>query len=286
MPPAPHRRFRPACTRILALLLLLATVSLTGCSTFSGMFSAFSFGDDEEPVSLPPETLIVQGMDAYNVGDYSEAIKNFKTILDEYPFSSQAMLAELKAADAHFYNKQYPEAKALYKQFEERHPTNEAIPYVLFQIGMCDYRRTDRIDRDVSGPTEAIKAFTRLLNAYPDSPYAKEARTKIQDCKEFIVNHEYMVAVFYVRTERYNEAKHRLKHLLAMYPDSSLAPQAQALLKQLEADSPPVWGMNQWLPEFMTKAPADRRKEREEQEGKEGPADQRQQDIGPETGQK
>ena len=116
---------------LLLTLLVVAATTMSGCSTFSGMFSAFSFGEDEDPKSLPPETLIVQGMDAYNVGDYGEAIKNFKLILDEHPFSSQAMLAELKAADAHYYNKQYAEAKVLYKAFEERHPTNEAIPYVL-----------------------------------------------------------------------------------------------------------------------------------------------------------
>jgi outer membrane protein assembly factor BamD len=247
--------------RLLLALLVVTATTLSGCSTFSGMFNKFSIGEEEDPKSLPPETLIVQGMDAYNVGNYSDAIKNFKLILDEHPFSAQAMLAELKAADANYYNKQYAEAKTLYKAFEERHPTNEAIPYVLFQIGMCDYTRSDRIDRDISGPQEAIKSFTRLINAYPQSPYAKEAKTKINDCKEFIVNHEYLVAVFYVRTARYDEAKHRLKYLLARYPDSNLAPQAKGLLEHLEAGNKPTWGMNRWLPEFMTKAPADRKEE-------------------------
>lgn len=254
------RSFHGSKHRMLILALLMAA-TLSGCSTFDGMFSKFSIGEEEDPKSLPPETLIVQGMDAYDVGNYSDAIKNFKIILDEHPFSAQAMLAELKAADAHYYNKQYVEAKALYKTFEERHPTNEAIPYVMFQIGMCDYSRSDRIDRDVSGPQEAIKSFTRLINAYPQSPYAKEAKAKIIDSKEFLVNHEYMVAVFYVRTDRHEEAKHRLKYLLAMYPDSNMAPQAKALLEQLEKGQSPEWGMNRWLPEFMTKAPSDRKEE-------------------------
>jgi len=246
---------------LLCALLLVTATTLSGCSTFSGMFSKFSIGEEDDPKSLPPETLIVQGMDAFNVGDYGEANKNFKLILDEHPFSEQAMLAELKSADAHYYNKQYAEAKTLYKAFEEHHPTNEAIPYVLFQIGMCDYNRSDRIDRDISGPQEAIKSFTRLINAYPQSPYAKEAKTRIKDATEFLVNHEYLVAVFYVRTARYDEAKHRLKYLLARYPDSNLAPQAKALLDHLEAGNKPTWGMNRWLPEFMTKAPADRKEE-------------------------
>jgi len=249
-----------SCKRFL-LVLLLTTTLLSGCSTFKGMFSSFSFGEADDPKSLPPETLIVQGMDAYNVGNYSDAIKAFKTILDEHPFSSQAMLAELKTADAHYYDKKYTEAKSLYKIFEEHHPTNEATPYVMFQIGMCDFSRTDRIDRDISGPQDAIKSFTRLLHAYPQSPYAKEAKARIKDAKDFLVNHEYLVAIFYIRTNHYEEAKHRLKYLLAVYPDSSMAPQAKALLGQLQAGNPPSWGMRKWLPEFMTTAPADRKEE-------------------------
>ncbi len=243
-------------------LLVVAASALSGCSSLSSMFSKFSIGEDDSPKSLPPETLIVQGMDAYNVGNYGDANKQFKVILDEHPFSAQAVLAELKSADANYYNKQYAEAKTLYKAFEERHPTNEAIPYVLFQIGMCDYGRSDRIDRDIAGPKEAIKSFTRLINAYPGSPYAKEAKTKIKDSREFLVNHEYMVAVFYVRTDRNDEAKYRLKYLLAAYPDSNLAPQTKALLGQLEAGNPPSWGMGRWLPEFMIKAPEDRKENR------------------------
>ena len=246
-------------TRIGLLPVLVLTASLlAGCSAFDGMFSAFRFGEDEDPKSLPPETLIVQGMDAYDVGDYSTAIKSFKAILDEHPFSAQAMLAELKTADAHYYNKQYPEAKIQYKAFEERHPTNEAMPYVLFQIGMCDFMRSDRIDRDSSGVQDAIKSFNRLIQAYPQSPYSKEARVRLQEAKEFIANHEYFVADFYVRMEKYAEAQHRLKYILAMHPESSVAPQAKALLDKLESGTPPTTGMRKWLPDFMTTAPAER----------------------------
>lgn len=263
MSPSRNSSSHHAAPRVALTLLLILATMLSGCSTFSGMFNKLTFGEEDDPKSLPPEELIVQGMDAYNTGNYGEAIKHFKVILDEHPFSAQAMLAELKSADAHYYNKQYAEAKVLYKTFEERHPTNEAMPYVLFQIGMCDYSRTDRIDRDVSGPLEAIKSFNRLVNAYPQSPYAKEAKTRIKDAMEFLVNHEYMVAIFYVRTARYDEAKHRLKYLLARYPDSTLAPKAKDLLAHLEAGNKPEWGMNRWLPEFMTKAPSDRKEAKE-----------------------
>ncbi len=261
-------------SRLFLICLLLLPLTLSGCS----MFSKITWGSsDDEDKPLSADALLNKGMDAYSIGDYGEALKNFKLILDEHPFSPQAMLAELKAADSNYYNKQYPEAKVLYKAFEEHHPTNEAVPYVMFQIGMCDYKRSDRIDRDISGPQDAIKDFTRLINAYPQSPYTKDAKTKISECKEFIINHEYMVAVFYVRTERYQEAQHRLEYMLSMYPESVLAPKARKLLALLKSGEHPAWGMNRWLPEFMVKTPEERQNDtkdnnasmdRENQEGR------------------
>jgi len=216
------------------------------------MFDSLTFGsgNEEQPEQEAAESLILAGMDAYNVGDYYEALQAFNKILDQYPFSSQAVLAELKAADSHFYKEEYVEAKVLYKEFADRHPTNEAIPYVMFQVGMCDFRRTDRIDRDISGAQEAIQEFSKLLRAYPDSPYSREAKAHIAAAKDFLVNHEYFVAVFYVRTEKYKQAQHRLDYLIHMYPEAAIIPKAKALQARLKAGDPPRWGLRSWLPEL------------------------------------
>ncbi len=236
-----------------ALYIILITVclSLTGCTTMKDMFSSWSFGsDEEEDIIELAETLAINGMDDYNVGNYADALKSFQQIMDLYPFSPHAMLAELKAADCHYYNDEFLEAKVLYKEFEERHPTNEAIPYVMFQAGMCDFSRTGRIDRDIKGAHDAIQSFTRLLRVHPNSPYTREAKARVRAAQEFIVNHEYFVAVFYVRTKKYEQAQHRLKYIIAMYPESAIIPRAEELAARLEAGKPPRWGLDKWLPDL------------------------------------
>ena len=243
-----------AARTVLFLLLIAGCASLSGCASMKNMFSMFSFGSGEDvpeqEIFEPADTLATSGMEAYDRGNYTEALQAFDEILNRYPFSPQAMLAELKAADCHYYKKEYLEAKTLYKEFEERHPTNEAIPYVMFQIGMCDFSRIGRIDRDISSAQEAIQSFSRLLRAAPDSPYTSEAKARIRAANDFLVNHEYFVAVFYVRTKKYEQAQHRLKYILAMYPEASIIPKAKALLAKLDAGEPPRWGLSRWMPEM------------------------------------
>ncbi|NOX81344.1 MAG: outer membrane protein assembly factor BamD [Deltaproteobacteria bacterium] len=230
---------------VLFSLMLVLILSLAGCASMKELF-----GSGNTTIQKSAASLAVEAMDEFNVGKYYNALKDFQEILDRYPFSPQAMLAELKAADCHYYQDEFLEAKTLYQEFENRHPTNEAIPYVMFQIGMCDFNRIDRIDRDTSGARDAIQSFSRLLRAYPDSPYTDEAKARIKAAREFLVNHEYFVAIFYVRTKQYQEAAHRLKYLLATYPDSTIAPKARALLARIEAGNPPKMGLSRWLPDL------------------------------------
>lgn len=243
-------KFSPALSVLLLSLLILSLSP--GCSKIKDTFRL----SEKAEVHLPAEQLIIKGMEEFNVGKYFLAIDYFNEILDRYPFSPQAPLAELKAADSSYYMERYAEALVLYNEFEERHPTNEAISYVMYQKAMCSYERIDRIDRDISGAVESIQAFQELLRAYPKSPYTEEAQARVKAANEFLVQHEFNVVKFYLRTEKYRPATVRLRYILAMYPDSAIAPDAREILDLIEAGTPPKSGFGSWfkdlsLPDWM-----------------------------------
>lgn len=227
-----------------ALVALLFSTISPGCTKVQDMFG---IGDEKADVYLPAEQLIIKGMDEFNVGKYYLAIDYFNEIIDRYPFSPQAPLAELKAADCNYYEGKYLEALVLYQEFEDRHPTNEAIPYVMYQKGMCGYNQLDRIDRDTTGAYESIQAFRELLRAYPDSPYSDEAKARIKAANEFLVNHEFHVVKFYLRTKKYSQAETRLNYIIANYPDAKIAPRAQEMLDLIQAGTPPASGWGEWF---------------------------------------
>jgi outer membrane protein assembly factor BamD len=230
--PKQNRRIFQTC--VLALAMMTAATGLSGCASLETMGGWLGFGS--KPATENPEALAMEGMADFNRGKYSAALKRFVEIKDRFPFSEVALLAELKAADANYHMGRFSEARILYEEFEANHPTNEAVPYVLFQTGMCYYEQIGTADRDPGNAQNAVQAFERLNRSFPQAPYFVEASARIRAARDFLAQHEFSVATFYIRTEEDKQAQGRLEYLLATYPEAGVTPKAAELLAQLKSD--------------------------------------------------
>lgn len=191
------------------------------------------FGND--PKEKPALELIQDGIEAYDGGNYRDSIKNFEQLKDWYPFSKYAILAELKIADAHYQLAQYAEAIQGYEEFEQLHPRNEAIPYVIYQIGRSYYDQIDSIDRDQTPAQKALEVFRRLVRQYPNDPYAARSQTHISKCLQNLAGHEFYVGQFYYRGKHYPAALKRFMAVVSKYPDVGLHYRALKYIAQCES---------------------------------------------------
>lgn len=123
---------------VLSLLILAFT---PGCSFFSS---------NKSDVEKSAQELATEGTREFKDNNYKNAIKSFTTLRDWYPFSKYAILAELKIADAHYKLEAYEEAIIEYQEFENLHPKNDAIAYIIYNTGMCWYNQIASIDKDRS----------------------------------------------------------------------------------------------------------------------------------------
>jgi outer membrane protein assembly factor BamD len=216
----------------LSPLCLVGIFLLIGCA---GM------GAREEK---PANELIQDGITRFDKGDYRKAIEAFEQLKDWYPFSKYAILAELRIADAHFFLDEYADAVIAYEEFEQLHPRNEAIPYVIYQIGKCHFNQIDTIDRDQTPAEKALAAFQRLIKQYPDTPLSRLARGHIDTCLKSLAGHEFYVGLFYYRARHYEAALGRFQALITRYPDVGIHQKAlpyiancQALIREQPASA-------------------------------------------------
>ena len=193
---------------------------ISGCALF----------EDSRRMEKTAEQLAAEGASAFMREDYKDAVKAYTDLKDWYPFSRYAILAELKIADAHFHLKEYEQAVIAYEQFENMHPRNEAVPYVIYQIGMCWFNRIDTVDRDITPAKNALAQFKKLTEQFPDSEYARKAPDLINTCIDKIAGHELYVAQFYMKTGQYQAALKRFEYIVEFYPGTE---HSQAALNQI-----------------------------------------------------
>ena len=101
-------------------------------SVFALMISLSGCASRDPDIDKPAHELARNGMDEFEDEDNKRAIELFEKLRDWYPFSKYVKLAELKIADGHYHLEEYEDAIFAYEEFEELHPKNEAIPYVIY----------------------------------------------------------------------------------------------------------------------------------------------------------
>jgi outer membrane protein assembly factor BamD len=224
-------------SRLSVMAVLIALLS-TGCSTiketaadFKTSFVNLFWGAEE---NLTAEELAINGMDQFENGNYYKAVEHFQRLKDIYPFSRYAMLAELKLGDAHYRLEQYEDALFAYEEFEKLHPRNEAIPYVIYQIGRCHFDRVSTPDRDQTEARKALEAFTRLQKQYPNDPYSRSAAEHMVACYKSLSGHEFIVGEFYFKSKHFKAALTRFRTVVSDYPDVGYHQPALSLIAACE----------------------------------------------------
>jgi outer membrane protein assembly factor BamD len=165
----------------------------------------------------------------FHTRKYDEAIESFQDVIDNYPYSEYAVLAELKIADAYFEQEKYEEALSYYRDFADLHPDHEQVPYTIYRSALCFYEQSHGPSRDQTATEQSLAHFDRLLERYPYSTHAPEAEVMWRELRERLARHSMMIGDFYMDREEYQSAADRFRSVLNEYPGLGL--DAQALYK-------------------------------------------------------
>ena len=198
--------------RVLVLFLVIAIAA--GCAA------------RKEPPEPTAEENYLAGMEKFDKKDYRDAIPHFQKILENYPFSFYAIQAELKIAESYFLDKKYVEALVHLQRFQELHPTNENIPYVLWMKAVSYSEQFRTIDRDVSSMDNSKRELVELTTRFPGSPHAQEAAEMLVEVNGRLAEHDFYVAHFYYRGADYYAALKRFQRILDKYPIEGVADRA------------------------------------------------------------
>jgi len=112
-------------------------------------------------------------------------------------------------------------------QFERENPTHARVDYALYMRGLANFSPQhslfhrlfglDLAKRPPVNARESFSSFSRLLQRYPDSIYAIDARQRLIFLRNRLAKHENYVADYYFRRGAYVAALNRAKYTLDTY---------------------------------------------------------------------
>nr|WP_136250103.1 outer membrane protein assembly factor BamD [Ningiella ruwaisensis] len=207
----------------LAILISIAVIGLTGCSS----------SEEEEREMLANQgvtALYEQAKRNMDNGNFAAAAEVLSSIDSRFPFGPLSHQVQLDLIYSYYKSGNSDQALATIDRFVRLNPNHADVDYALYMRGVTNMEQdanlfqslmnVERDDRDPSKSKEAFEDFRRLIEKYPDSKYAVDAKQRMLAIKNRLAKYEIEVARFYMRREAYVAAANRGRYVLEHYPDT------------------------------------------------------------------
>lgn len=198
----------------LAPVAIAMSLGLAACGT-----SALNFNKVEEIefTDLPPDQLYNEALVLMNEGQYKTASLKFEEVDRLHPHTQWGRKSQMMLAFTAYSQGKYPEAINAGRRYLALHPNNEDAAYAQYIIANSYYKQIPDVTRDQAETQKALDAFKVLLEKYPDSQYATDARAKVLAAEDQLAGKEMEVGRYYLERHDNLAAINRFKIVVEDY---------------------------------------------------------------------
>lgn len=207
---------RQAATVTAAVLVAL---SVNACA---GKSRKPTLAYEERPVEL----LYSTGANRLDRGAWNEAVDYFREVERQHPYSEWSRRSILMTGYAHYQGNQYNEAISDADRFIGLYPGNPSASYAYYLKAVCYFEQIVDVNRDQAAAEQAMAALRDVIQRYPNSEYAQDARLKIDMVNDQLAGKEMTIGRYYLRNGQTLAAIGRFKTVIDRHQTTSHTPEA------------------------------------------------------------
>ena len=169
------------------------------------------------------EAMIVayrDGMEALEGGDALYASKKFNEAEILFPQSIWAPRASLMSAYALYSQNYYDDAIYNLERHFRIYPNDKNLAYVHYLIAICYYEQLEDERKDLKPLIEAQDKFKNILEEYPDTDFAIDAKYKLKLIVDQLAAKEMYIGRYYMKTEKWIAAINRFQTVVKNYDET------------------------------------------------------------------
>ncbi len=199
-------------------------------SLFIGIASLLTAcsGEKKNPLMAdrPAEQIYKDAEAADKAGRYKEAITLYSELERQHPYSDYATESQIRQAQAAYGNMKYTEAIIALERFIELHPGHPKVDYAYYLKALCFYEQMTDIRRDQSMSQASLEALEVVINRFPDSKYARDAKLKRDLVRDHLAGKEMEIGRYYQKRGELNAAINRYLAVVKAFDTTNHIPEA------------------------------------------------------------
>ncbi|WP_397533110.1 outer membrane protein assembly factor BamD [Roseateles sp.] len=207
------------------------------------LLAACSSTPPEDPNSQAAlEKLYEEAKADITSGSFDRAIKTLERIEGRAAGTLMGQQAMLELAWAQYRSGERVQAVATLDRFLKLNPSSAAVDYAYYMKGIANFNedlglfgriaRQDISERDQQASRDAMLAFRQVVEQFPNSKYAADARVRIDYITNTLAAYEVHVARYYFRRGAYVAAANRAQQAVKEFQRAPAAEEALYLMVQ------------------------------------------------------
>jgi outer membrane protein assembly factor BamD len=173
-------------------------------------------------------------------GNYKTAISRLQTLEARFPFDVYGTQAQLDLIYANYMNDDNDTAVDTADRFIREHPRHPDVDYAYYMKGVANFDADpglllgwfghDNFQRNPDKSQKSFQAFQLLLQKFPNTKYAADARQRMIFLRDRLANYEWAVADYYMRRGAWISAIQRADNIIDKYQQAPRTKDALQIL--------------------------------------------------------
>ena len=171
-------------------------------------------------------TVYNEAFEKLEIKDTYNAAQKFLEAELLFPQSDWAPKSALMASYSYYLQNYYQEALSNLNRYLKTYPNDKDISYANYLIGICYYEMIEDEKRDIGPILKAKKQFKIIIDKYPNTDFALDAKFKLDLIQDILASKEMYLARHYQKKNKWIAAINRYQIILKEYDETIFVEEA------------------------------------------------------------
>ena len=216
--------------------------AVSAISLLAATFAGCDTTPRDESTRWSPERLYTEAKEEAASGNLDKATKLYERLEGRAAGTVLAQQAQIEKAYLLYRNGEKAQSLTTLERFIKLHPTSPALDYAYYLQGLVNFNENlgllgsfsgqDLSERDQQASRDAFQSFRQVVEQFPQSTYADDARLRMNYIVNTLAAYEVHVARYYFRRGAFVAAANRAQQAIQEFQQSPSTEEALVIMAQ------------------------------------------------------